>query len=178
MQTPCIYPHPQSDVVQLNAPDYDPDINGQPDPVTDLQSPNAKSIREDTMPNAINSEQHAVLSTDTNRPQSQPSSALDDINHPGYQDDTHSRAEHPSDYYPQLEDIQELETDEENLEEGQFDDADLINHHNTTEESDRICHEYSAYFEKVTEQEYSPYHSTTYQFKYQIPEPEYYNSDT
>ena len=57
-------------------------------------------------------------------------------------------------------------------------DADLIDHHNTTEESDRICHEYSAHFEKVTDQAYSPYHSTTQGLEYQIPEPEYYNSDT
>ena len=26
VQTHCLYPHPQSDVVQLNAPSYDPDI--------------------------------------------------------------------------------------------------------------------------------------------------------
>ena len=130
------------------------------------------------MPNTANSEQHTALSMDTNRPQSQPSSALDDIDHPGYQDDTHSREEHPSDYHPQLEDIPELETDKENREEGQFADVGLIDHHNTTEESDRIHHEYSAHFEKVTEQEYSPYHGTTSGFKYQIPEPEYYNSDT
>ena len=71
-----LYPHPQSDVVQLNAPDYDPDIDGQPDPVTDLQSLNAKSIKEDTMPNTANSKQHTALSMDTNRPQSQPSSVL------------------------------------------------------------------------------------------------------
>ena len=66
------------------------------------------------MPNTANSEQHTALSTDTNRPQSQPSSVLDDTDHPGYQDDTHPRAEHPSDYRPQFEDIPELETDEEN----------------------------------------------------------------
>ena len=178
MQTHCLYPYPQSDVVQLNTPDYDPDIDKQPDPVIDLQSPNAKSVKQDTTPNTSNSEQHTAPSMDTNRPQSQPSSALDDIDHPGYQDDTHSRAEHPSDYRPQLEDIPELETDKENWEEGQFVDDDLIDHHNTTEESDRICHEYSAHFEKVTEQEYSPYHGTTSGFEYQIPEPEYYNSDT
>ena len=103
---------------------------------------------------------------------------MDDIDHPRHQDNTHSRAEHPSDYCPQLEDIPELETDEENWEEGQFEDADLTDRHNTTEESDRIRCEYSAHFEKVTEQEYSPYHSTTSGFEYQIPEPEYYNSDT
>ena len=82
-QTHCLYPHPQSDVVQLNAPDYNLDIDGQPDPVIDLQSPNAKSIKEDTMPNTSNSEQHTALSMDTNRPQSQPSSALDDIDTQG-----------------------------------------------------------------------------------------------
>ena len=171
VQTHCQYPHPQSDMVQLNAPDYDPDINGQPDLIIDSQSSNTKSVKEDTMPNTSNSEQHAALSTDTNRPQPHPSSALDDIDHPGYQDETHSRTEHPSDYHPQLEDIPELETDEENWEEGQFADADLTDHHNTTEESDRIHRNYS-------EQDYSPYHNTTSGFEYQIPKPEYYNSNT
>ena len=84
VQTHCLYPHPQSDVVQLNVPDYDPDIDGQLDPVIDLQSPNAKSVKEHTMPNTTNSEQHTALSMDSNRPWSQPSSALDDIDHPGY----------------------------------------------------------------------------------------------
>ena len=77
-----------------------------------------------------------------------------------------------------MENISELETDEENWEEGQFNDVDLINHHNTTEESNKIHCEYSVYFEKVTEQEYSPYHSTASHLEYQIPKPEYYNSGT
>ena len=125
-----------------------------------------------------NSEQHTALSMNTNRPESQPSSVLDNTDHPGYQDVEQPRAEHPSNCQPQLEDIPELEDDKENLEEGQFADADLIDHHNTTEESDRIHHEYSAHFEKVTEQGYSLYHSTTSGSEYQIPEPEYYNSNT
>ena len=104
--------------MQLNAPDYDPDIDGQPDPVIDLQSSNAESVKEDTMPNTANSEQKTALPTDTNRPQSHPSSVLDDTDHPGYQDDEHPRAEHPSDYHPQLEDIPELGDDKENWEEG------------------------------------------------------------
>ena len=29
VQIHCVYPHPQSDVVQLNAPDYNPHIDGQ-----------------------------------------------------------------------------------------------------------------------------------------------------
>ena len=32
----CLDPHPQSDVVQLNAPKYNPDTDGQPDTVTDI----------------------------------------------------------------------------------------------------------------------------------------------
>ena len=145
---------------------------------TAQQSPNAENIKEDTTPDAANSEQHTAFSLDTNRPESQPPPLLDDTDQPGYQDTKQPRVEHQSDYRPQLEDIPELEDDEENWEEGQFVNADFIDHHNTTEESDRIHREYSAHFEKVTEQEYSPYLNTTPGLQYQIPEPEYYNSDT
>ena len=99
--------------MQLNAPEYDLDIDGQPDPVTDIQSPialhaasttqqsqNAKNVKEDTVPDATNSEQHTAFSPDTNRPESQPSSVSDDIDHPGYQDTEQPRAEHLSDYRP------------------------------------------------------------------------------
>ena len=74
------------DIVQLNAPQYDPDIDGQPAPVTDIQSPNAENIKEDTVPDTTDSEQHTDSSLNTNRPESQPSSVLDDTDHPGYQD--------------------------------------------------------------------------------------------
>ena len=57
-------------------------------------------------------------------------------------------------------------------------DADFIDHHNTTEESDRICEEYSAHFEKDTEQEYGSHNNRTPGLEYHIPEPEYYNLDT
>ena len=178
VQTHCLYPHPQLDVVQLNAPEYNPNIDEQLDPVTDIQSPNAKTVKENTTPDTANSEQHTALSLNTYRLEPQPSSVLEDTDQPGYQDNEHPRSEHPSDYQPQLEDIPELEDDKENWEEGQFADTDLIDHHNTAEESDRIHHKYSAHFEKVTDQAYSPYHSTTQGLEYQIPEPEYYNSDT
>ena len=57
--------------------------------------------------------------------------------------------------------------------EGWFDDAELLYNHNSTEESNRIRCEYSAHFEKVEEQQYSPYH-TAQGVKYMIPEPDYY----
>ena len=109
----CLYPHPQLDVVQLNAPKYDLDIDRQPDPVPDIQlsaalhtastaqqSPNAKNVKEDTTPDAANSEQHTASSLDTDRPESQSPSVWDDTDHPGYQDTKQPRAEHPSDYRP------------------------------------------------------------------------------
>ena len=36
VQTHCLYPQPQSDVVQLNTPEYDLNTDGQPDTVTDI----------------------------------------------------------------------------------------------------------------------------------------------
>ena len=47
IQIHCIYPHSQSDTVQLNALDYDPDID-EPDSVNAVQPSNADSVKEDT----------------------------------------------------------------------------------------------------------------------------------
>ena len=40
----------------------------------------------------------------------------------------------------------------------------------------RVHHEYSAYFEKVKDQQYSPYH-TAQGIEYHIPEPDYYHNN-
>ena len=64
-----------------------------------------------------------------------------------------------------MKDIPELETDEENWDNSQFDDAELLSR------------EYSAYFEKVEDQEYSPYH-TVQDVEYHIPELGYYHTNT
>ena len=75
---------------------------------------------------------------------------------------------------PTTWDIPELETDKGNWNDSQFDDAELLYNHNSTEEGNRICCEYSAYFEKVKDQQYSPYH-TMQGIEYHIPEPDYYH---
>ena len=191
VQMHYLYPHPQLDVVQINAPKYDSDIDGQTDLLPDIQpstasptasaaeeSSNAKIYQKDTVSDATNLKGHTASSQYTNRPESQSPPVPDNTDHSVHQDIEQSRAEHPSDYRPQLEDIPELKDNEENWEEGQFADADFIDHHNTTEESDRICCEYSAHFKKITDQGYSPHHSRTPGLEYQIPEPEYYNLDT
>ena len=48
VQIHCIYPYPKSDVIQLNAPDYDLDIDGEPATTIDEQLLNAESAKEDT----------------------------------------------------------------------------------------------------------------------------------
>ena len=80
VQIHCIYPHPQLDVIQLNAPNYDPDIDGDPDPVTDIQPLNAKSGKEDTSTGTPKSEDHTTIPPITNRSEHQPSEVLPDIN--------------------------------------------------------------------------------------------------
>ena len=182
VQIHCLYPHPQSDVIQLNAPDYDPDIDGDLDPTTgvqppNVQPPNAQSDKEDTPTDTPKPDGHTTIPSITNRPENQPSAFLPDIDCTEYNKAEQPQAEHPSDYQPQLEDIPELETDEENWDDGQFVNAELLYNHNSTEESDRICREYSAYFEKVEDQEYSPYY-TVQGVKYRIPELEYYHTNT
>ena len=79
IQIHCIYPHPQSDVIQLHAPDYDPDIDGEPDSVTDVQPSNAKSGKEDTSTGTSKSEDHTTIPPTTNRSEHQPSEVLSDI---------------------------------------------------------------------------------------------------
>ena len=68
--------------------------------------------------------------------------------------------------------------EDEDWEDRQFADADLIDHHNTTTESDQIRWEYSAHFEQTTDKEYNFQNTTTPGLDYYIPESEYYNSDT
>ena len=79
VQIHCIYPHPQSDVIQLNAPDYNPDIDRDTDPVTNVQSPNAKSGKEDTSTGTTKLEDHNTNPAITNRPEHQPSEVVPDI---------------------------------------------------------------------------------------------------
>ena len=76
----CLYSHFESDVVQINAPEYDSDIDGQTDLLPDIQpfmashtastadaSSNAKNIEEDTASDTANSQEHTASSQDSDR---------------------------------------------------------------------------------------------------------------
>ena len=177
IQIHCMYPHQHSDAVQLNAPDYDPDIDRDTNPTNAIQPSNTDTAKEETVTSTTESEDHNTIHNSTHGSQHQSATTLSDNQTIKPKNVQQQQAEHPSDYCPQLDNIPELETDEENWDEGQFDDAELLYNHNSTEESDRICREYSTHFKNVEEQQYSLYH-TAQGVKYMIPEPHYYHSNT
>ena len=181
IQTHCLNPYSQSDSVQLNALEYDSDIDGQTELLLDIQPQapsHAENTEEDPAPVTTNSEEYSMLPQDSDRLESQSQPVLNHPEHSVHQDTEHSREDYQSNHRLQLEDILELEDEDKNWEYGQFADADLIDHHNTTTESDQIRQEYSALFVKSTDQEYNFQNNITPGLVYYIPEPEYYNLDT
>ena len=176
IQTHCLYPLSQSDLVQLNALEYDSDIDGQINVLLDIQPQapsHAKNTEEDSAPVTANSEEYSMLPQDSDRLESQSKSVQNPAEYSLHQDAEQSREQYQNNQRSQLKDISELE--DEDWEDGQFADTDLIDHHKTMTESDRIHQEYSAHFEKSADQEYN---YTTPGLDYYIPEPEYYNLDT
>ena len=75
IQIHCIYPHPQLDAVQLNAPDYHPDIDREPNAI---QPSNADSVKEETATSTTEPEDHITIHSTTNRSEHQPSAAHSD----------------------------------------------------------------------------------------------------
>ena len=132
IQTNCLYPHSQTDAVQINAPEYDSDINGHID--IQPQAPShAENTEEDSAPVTANSKEYSVLPQDSNRFESQSESVQNPAEYSPHQDTEQFRAQHEDRQRSQSEDIPELE--DKDWEDGQFTDADLIDHHNTKTES-------------------------------------------
>ena len=73
IQILCIYPHPQSDAIQLNAPDYDPDIDGEINPANAIQPLNTYSVKEETVTSTTEPEDHITIHSTTYRSEHQPS---------------------------------------------------------------------------------------------------------
>ena len=151
IQTHCLYPHSQTDSVQINAPEYNSNIDGQTDTLPDIQPQvpsHAENTEEDSAPVTANSEEYSALPQDSVRFESQSESVQNPAEYSPHQDAEQFR-EHKNSQRSQLEDIPELE--DEDWEDRQFADADLIDHHNTKTESNHIQQEYSAQFEKSTD---------------------------
>ena len=130
IQTHCLYPMPKQ-TVQINAPECNSDIDGQIGTLPDLQS-HAENTQEEPTP-ATGDSEDLKLSQDTNRTDFEPESVENHAEYSPHQDAEQFWEQHQDRQRSQLEDIPELE--DEDLEDGQFTDADLIDHHNIKIES-------------------------------------------
>ena len=108
-------------MVQINAPEYDSDIDGQTELLQDIQpsmsshtahteevSGHAQNIEEETAPVTTSSREHPAFPQDSDRLESRSQPVPDSTEHSVHQDTTQSREEYPNNYRPQLEDILEL----------------------------------------------------------------------
>ena len=71
IQIHCIYLHQHSDAVQLNGLDYDPDIDGDTNPINAVQPLNTKTAKEETVTSTTESEDHNTIHNTTHRSQHQ-----------------------------------------------------------------------------------------------------------
>ena len=78
IQIHCIYPHQQSDAVQLNALDYDPDIDRDINPTNAVQPSNPDSAKEETVTSTTEPEDHDTICNTTHRSEHQSSTTRSD----------------------------------------------------------------------------------------------------
>ena len=71
IQIHCIYPHQRSNAVQLNALDYDPNIDGDTNPANAIQPSNTDTAKEETVISTIESEDHTTICNTVHRSQHQ-----------------------------------------------------------------------------------------------------------
>ena len=162
IQHHCMYPH-QTDTVQINALEYNPDIDGDNQPNTDnrhitvsvqgtLNTSQESSILEDdnsTAPDNISTPQNQQ---ETNWPDTPTIQILDVSSTTSYQppEVMYNRCQ----IQPSLVDL-EIPKLEENSDEDQFTDLDnFITHHSTHQESERIQQEYFATLQNLSDDKY------------------------
>ena len=71
IQIHCIYPHQHSGAVQLNAPDYDPDIDRDTNHANATQPSNTDAAKEETVTSTTESEDHNIICNTAHRSQHQ-----------------------------------------------------------------------------------------------------------
>ena len=78
IQIHCIYPPQHSDAVQLNALDYDPDIDGDTNPTNAVKSLNTDAAKEETVTNTTEPEDHNIIRNTTHRSEHQSATSRSD----------------------------------------------------------------------------------------------------
>ena len=78
IQIHCIYPHQQSDAVQLNTQDYDPDIDRDTNPTNAIQPSNTDAAKEETVTSTTKPEDHNTICNTTHRSEHQSTTTRSD----------------------------------------------------------------------------------------------------
>ena len=140
-------PHPTQhmntgNVIQINAPDFDPDINGGLPTKEHEETQGSDSLIQQPSEKSDKHEAHAVLQRDVEEvdwPDVIPVEILPQLD----QDNGQSIPVLPIRHETNRSEIPQLESDIDEEEEGQFEDLQTyLTHHNTYQESQNICKEY------------------------------------
>ena len=170
------------DTIQINAPDFDPDID-RPNPPRTHNNTVVVSVQEHLTSPEPKVSDATNFQEDIERDppnatcnNSEESHGYDDFPQ-GVQNHTTEQNQITSGYSINPEEIPQLEEDWDN---GQFADADtnLINIHNTHSESERIRREYTQHFLDLSDNQYYYEENPINQLQYSSPDPDYYRIPT
>ena len=173
----------EQDTIQINAPDFDLDID-RPNPPRTPNNTVIVSVQQHlTSPEPEVSDATNFQEEDTDRDPPDATYSNSEESH-GYdnfpqdiQNHTTEQSQITSGYSIDPGEIPELEEDWGN---GQFADADtsLINRHNTHSESERIRREYTQHLLDLSDNQYYYEENPINQLQYSSPDPDYYGTPT
>ena len=157
-----MYPH-QTDTVQINTPEYDPDIDGDNQPNTDNRrvTVSVQGTLNTSQESSVLEDDNSIAPDDITTPQSQQETDWPDapaVQIPGISSTTLDQP--PEVTYnrchiqPSTVDL-EIPELEEDSDQDQFTDLDtFITHHNTHQESKRIRQEYFTTLQNLSDDQY------------------------
>ena len=173
----------EQDTIQINAPDFDPYIDGPNLPRTHKNTAVVSAQEHLTSPESEVSDAANLQEEDTDRdpPDATYSNSKESHGYDNFPQDiqnhTTEQSQITSGYSIDPEEIPQLEGDWDN---GQFADADmnLMNRKNTHSESERIRKEYTQHLLDLSDNQYYYKENPINQLQYSSPDPDYYRTPT
>ena len=136
------------DVIQIDAPEFDPDIDSGPPTKEHEEIQGSDSSRQHLLGESKKSEAPAL-------PQQVADAVPVEIPPQTAQDNDHNIRASPMQHKMNYSEIPQLESDIDKEEEGQFEDIQTyLDHHNTYQESQNICKEYTKRLLDLDDQRY------------------------
>ena len=131
------------DIIQIDAPEFDPDIDGRP-----------PTKEHGEIQGSDSSIQHPLGESKKSKAPALPQQVAEEVDWPdavpveippqSAQDNDHTIRAPPTQHEMNYSEIPQLESDIDKEEEGQFEDIQTyLDHHNTYQESQNICKEYT-----------------------------------